>query len=71
MLFRGTAALEVWAKQCVAGKVKVSNMGVDWRDGRAFLALLHYHRPELVDIKDMQEGNVVENCTKAFSIAEV
>ena len=38
---------------------------------RAFLALLHHHRPELVDIEDMQEGNAVENCTKAFSIAEV
>ena len=76
----------------MAGKVKVSNMGEDWRDGRshfsiklivltrsgrsicvnrAFLALLHHHRPELVDIEDMQEGNAVENCTKAFSIAEV
>ena len=38
---------------------------------RAFLVLLHHHRPELVDIKDMQEGNAVENCTKAFSVAEV
>ena len=72
----------------MAGTVKVTNMGEDWRDGRshfslssrsgrsicvnrAFLALLHHHRPELVDIEDMQEGNAVENCTKAFSIAEV
>ena len=38
---------------------------------RAFLALLHHYRPDLVDIKDMQECNAVENCTKAFSIAEV
>ena len=38
---------------------------------RAFLAMLHHYRPELVDIENMQEGNAVENCTMAFSIAEV
>ena len=38
---------------------------------RAFLALLHHHRPELVDLSKMEEEDTVTNCSKAFSIAEV
>ena len=34
MLYRGTAALEVWARRSVAGKVDVGNLAEDWRDGR-------------------------------------
>ena len=34
MLYRGTAALEVWARRSVAGKVEVANLAEDWRDGR-------------------------------------
>ena len=34
MLYRGTAALEVWARRSVAGKVEVGNLAEDWRDGR-------------------------------------
>lgn len=35
MLYRGTAALEVWARRSVAGKVEVGNLAEDWRDGRS------------------------------------
>ena len=38
---------------------------------RAFLALLHHHRPEMVDLSKMEEGDTVTNCSKAFAIAEV
>ena len=102
MLYRGTAALEVWARRSVAGKVEVGNLAEDWRDGRwvssrteifgfqsflkeqrfsvfksamyssrAFLALLHHHRPELVDLSRMEERDTITNCTEAFAIAEV
>ena len=113
MLYRGTAALEVWARRSVAGKVEVANLAEDWRDGRwvssqeqrfsvfkvfsksrdsqfsrfsqraevlsflmccssrAFLALLHHHRPELVDLSRMEERDTITNCTEAFAIAEV
>merc|ERR1719400_900165 len=70
MLYRGTAALEVWARRSVAGKVEVGNLAEDWRDGRAFLALLHHHRPELVDLSKMEDEDTVTNCSKAFAIAE-
>ena len=35
MLYRGTAALEVWARRSVAGMVEVANLAEDWRDGRS------------------------------------
>ena len=70
MLYRGTAALEVWARRSVSGVVEVTNMGEDWRDGRAFLALLHHHRPDLVDMEGVVAGNTRHNCQRAFSIAE-
>ena len=38
---------------------------------RAFLALLHHHRPEMVDLSKMEEEDTVTNCSKAFAIAEV
>ena len=38
---------------------------------RAFLALLHHHRPELVDLSRMEERDTITNCTEAFAIAEV
>ena len=38
---------------------------------RAFLALLHHHRPELVDLSRMEEQDTITNCTEAFAIAEV
>ena len=39
MLYRGTAALEVWARRSVAGKVEVANLAEDWRDGRSVFNL--------------------------------
>ena len=38
---------------------------------RAFLALLHHHRPDLVDLSRMEERDTITNCTEAFAIAEV
>ena len=35
------------------------------------MALLHHHRPDLVDVANLQEGDALVNCSKAFRIAEV
>ena len=47
----GTAALEEWCRRGVEGYegVKMTNMTSAWRDGRAFCALIHRYRPDLVD----------------------
>ena len=35
------------------------------------MALLHHHRPDLVDVENLQDGDALVNCSKAFNIAEV
>ena len=47
----GMKALEEWCRRAVEGYegVKITNMSSAWRDGRAFCALIHRYRPDLVD----------------------
>ena len=47
---RPNICLKVWAKQCVAGKVTVSNMGEDWRDGRSHFSLIPLLGDQFFDI---------------------
>jgi len=39
-----------WAQEVVEGYrgVKVTNMTTSWRNGLGFLAIIHYHRPDLL-----------------------
>jgi len=65
-------ALLLWCKKKTAGyrDCKVDNFHTSWQDGMAFLALIHKHRPELVDYDNLKKENAKENLQLAFDIAE-
>lgn len=41
-----------------------------WKDGLAFCALIHRHRPELIDYSKLHKGDPLHNLNLAFDIAE-
>merc|ERR1719158_1998197 len=69
---RGIRALEEWCRRAVQGYpgVHVIDMSSSWKDGRAFCALIHRHRPDLLDFSKLSKDNPLENLNLAFDIAE-
>jgi hypothetical protein len=63
-----------WAKNCTMeyDNVKVTNFTTSWKDGIAWLALLHFYDSSLVpDIHDLkQDTNELQNLERAFKLAE-
>ena len=68
----GIAALEEWCRRAVSDYpgVRVTNMTRSWRDGRAFCALIHRYRPDLIDFTKLEPRDWVGNCNLAFRVAE-
>ena len=40
-----------------------------WRNGLGFNALIHAHRPDLIDFKALQPSHHIDNLNNAFDVA--
>uniref|UniRef100_A0A8C5STF2 Spectrin beta chain n=1 Tax=Laticauda laticaudata TaxID=8630 RepID=A0A8C5STF2_LATLA len=65
-------ALLLWCQMKTAGypNVNVHNFTTSWRDGLAFNAIVHKHRPDLIDIDTLKKCNAHYNLQNAFNVAE-
>ena len=60
MLVTGLAGLEVWCQRMTETYpgVRISNMTEAWRDGLGFAAIIHRHRPDLIDFGSLKPGDI-------------
>uniref|UniRef100_A0A4W5QRQ7 Spectrin beta chain n=1 Tax=Hucho hucho TaxID=62062 RepID=A0A4W5QRQ7_9TELE len=65
-------ALLLWCQMKTAGypNVNITNFTTSWKDGMAFSALIHKHRPDLVDYSGLKRSNPTHNLQNAFNVAE-
>lgn len=61
-----------WCQEVTRGYrgVRITNLTTSWRNGMAFCAIIHHFRPDLIDFSSLRPVDVVDNCQKAFAVAE-
>ncbi|XP_057353615.1 plectin isoform X10 [Manis pentadactyla] len=64
--------LLLWSQRMVEGYqgLRCDNFTSSWRDGRLFNAIIHRHRPVLIDMSKVYRQTNLENLDQAFSVAE-
>lgn len=64
--------LLLWCQKKTKGyrDVKVENFHNSWKDGMALCALIHRHRPDLIDYDSLDKANKKENLQHAFDVAQ-
>lgn len=64
--------LLLWCQRKTAGyrDVKVDNFTSSWQDGLALCALIHHHRPDLLEFDPLNKADKHKNLQLAFDIAE-
>ncbi|XP_067936924.1 dystonin-like [Watersipora subatra] len=60
-----------WSQQTTSSyPIKITDFSRCWRDGKAFLYLIHRNRPELVNMRQVASNTSQENLELAFATAE-
>ncbi|WP_411022943.1 hypothetical protein, partial [Salmonella sp. s51228] len=64
--------LLLWCQRKTKGYkgVNVKNFHISFKDGLAFCALIHKHRPELIDFDSLKKSNDAYNLNLALDVAE-
>ncbi|KAM9050366.1 plectin isoform 3-T4 [Megaptera novaeangliae] len=64
--------LLLWSQRMVEGcqGLRCDNFTTSWRDGRLFNAIIHRHKPTLIDMNKVYRQTNLENLDQAFSVAE-